>query len=326
MKNIWKLILIFVAIFLQLSLSAQDPGFSQFYSNPIYLNPVFAGTAAPFRVVVNHRQQYGGDIGRIISAFSVDGKLNSDRSGWGVQVINDHQFGGILKNTMVNGTLAHRIPLNKKSEFGVGLQFGFYQKQLNWDGLTFEDQLDPRYGMVNVTQEQFGRSKVVNPNVSIGAMYLSERMIAGMSVNHVNRPKEDFGVDTGVQLPIKYTLYVGSIFNVNNYRQRPQVLSPNIIYERQGTQQYLNLGMYYSINAIVLGAFYRLNESLIFSFGISNEKIKIGYSYDAVIAKYASTSGNSHEISATILIHPVKKFKVKGRYKGQCPNFYKYML
>ncbi len=154
MKNLLTLILAFLATLIHLNLSAQDPGFSQFYSNPMYLSPVFAGTAAPYRVVVNRLRQYVGDVGRNTSAISVDGQLKGDQSGWGSQVVNDAQYGGIFKSTSVNGSLAHRIALNKKSQLGMGLQLGVYEKRLNWDQLTFEDQYDPRNGLVGSLRRQ----------------------------------------------------------------------------------------------------------------------------------------------------------------------------
>ena len=59
-NKISKLILLFaVAFFTSIDLKAQDPAFSQFYANPLYLNPAFAGAApkgAP-RTNLNYRDQ-----------------------------------------------------------------------------------------------------------------------------------------------------------------------------------------------------------------------------------------------------------------------------
>ena len=37
---------------------AQDPQFTQFYANPLYLNPAFAGTARCPRICMNYRNQW----------------------------------------------------------------------------------------------------------------------------------------------------------------------------------------------------------------------------------------------------------------------------
>ena len=41
-----------------MKLNAQDPKFSQFYANPIYLNPAFAGTNVCGRLHLNIRDQW----------------------------------------------------------------------------------------------------------------------------------------------------------------------------------------------------------------------------------------------------------------------------
>ena len=37
---------------------AQDPEFTQFYANPLYLNPAFAGTGRCPRIIMNYRNQW----------------------------------------------------------------------------------------------------------------------------------------------------------------------------------------------------------------------------------------------------------------------------
>ena len=40
------------------SAQAQDPHFTQYYANPLYLNPAFAGVKQCPRVTTNYRNQY----------------------------------------------------------------------------------------------------------------------------------------------------------------------------------------------------------------------------------------------------------------------------
>ena len=45
---------------------AQDVGFSQFYANPLYLNPAFAGSQVAPRISLTYRAQWPG----LVSALS----------------------------------------------------------------------------------------------------------------------------------------------------------------------------------------------------------------------------------------------------------------
>jgi hypothetical protein len=55
-----KLLTLSAAVFLALTatLRGQDANFSQFYANPLYLNPAFAGAFQCPRINLNHRNQY----------------------------------------------------------------------------------------------------------------------------------------------------------------------------------------------------------------------------------------------------------------------------
>ena len=57
----------FFALFFVINVNAQDPEFTQFYANPIYLNPAFAGTNICPRVNLNWRNQWPGVSGTFIT-------------------------------------------------------------------------------------------------------------------------------------------------------------------------------------------------------------------------------------------------------------------
>jgi hypothetical protein len=71
--------------------SAQDPEFTQFYSNPVYLNPAFAGAARCPRFVMNYRNQWPAMSGNYVtSAAAYDQHIPSISGGLGFIVMNDH--------------------------------------------------------------------------------------------------------------------------------------------------------------------------------------------------------------------------------------------
>jgi type IX secretion system PorP/SprF family membrane protein len=306
-------------------LNAQDPHFSQFYANPVYLNPAMVGTADGNRIVLNHRQQWAKPISYTTSAVSIDGSLNSIKSGWGVQVLNDNQINGKLVQTRISAVAAHRVEISKDKYLGMGLNIGVYRKRVDWSDLTFEDQLDPKYGLVNPTNERFGKDNIANATASVGLVYISETIIAGIAANHLNRPREQFTVTSNERLSIKYTAHIGGIFDIDIPGQN-QFFSPNIIMEKQGPFTYFNFGMYYGIEAVSVGIYYRSNDAIIGLLGLNYGDFKIGYSYDYTISKVAAGNNNSHELSIAYLFEFSKIHNRKGRYKGKCPKFYKYLL
>lgn len=320
MKLIGKVLLLL--LFTKSQLFAQDPLFSQYYANPVYLNPALVGTANEYRAILVHRRQWSGPIANITTAFSLDKNLGP-LSGWGIQVINDNQAGGLLKTTQINGSLAHNIRLSKDTYLGLGLKFGVYQKLLDWSSLTFEDQLDKRLGIVNDTNERFGRDRIFNGDLGAGFLFSSKHLFAGVSVGHINRPEENFTTSSESRLPIKYTLHVGGFIKLKNDRHQSFTVTPNIIYEKSLTFDYWNFGMTFSADKWVAGAMYRAQDAVIISIGSNGDSFKIGYSFDLPIAEFGPTAGNSHEITLAYTFKPNKSQRVANRYKGKCPTFYK---
>ena len=60
--------ILFVIVLLYQNITlAQDPIFTQFYSNPVYLNPAFTGSNKCPRIVSNYRNQWPGFSGDFIT-------------------------------------------------------------------------------------------------------------------------------------------------------------------------------------------------------------------------------------------------------------------
>ena len=102
-KKIMKLFLLVIVLICTTKVSnAQDPAFSQFYSNPLYLNPAFAGAynnGCP-TATLNYRDQWPG-IGRtyVTYSFSYDQHVEALGGGLGVMLAQDKSGSGNL-NTL----------------------------------------------------------------------------------------------------------------------------------------------------------------------------------------------------------------------------------
>ena len=84
-------------------IKAQDPAFSQFFANPLYLNPAMAGTNICPRVSLNHRNQWPG-IGKTYVTYSASYDQYVDKLGGGLgfSVAKDVAGAGNLNTTHIS--------------------------------------------------------------------------------------------------------------------------------------------------------------------------------------------------------------------------------
>jgi type IX secretion system PorP/SprF family membrane protein len=81
MKSI--ILFLFIVLF-STRLFAQDPHFSQFYANSLYLSPSFAGITQGTRLITDIRDQWPGIPGSFFtSTISLDHFIPTLNSGWG---------------------------------------------------------------------------------------------------------------------------------------------------------------------------------------------------------------------------------------------------
>ena len=66
-NNLFKILTLLFSLVATSEAKAQDPAFTQFYANPIYLNPAFAGSHGCPRVNMNHRNQWPSISGAFVT-------------------------------------------------------------------------------------------------------------------------------------------------------------------------------------------------------------------------------------------------------------------
>jgi type IX secretion system PorP/SprF family membrane protein len=299
MKKITVCFLLFLSIFFTESAKAQDPQFTQFYANPIYLNPAFAGTARCPRFCINYRNEWPGlNKTYITTSASYDQHVDALSGGIGLLVMQDRAGNGTLVTTDASLVYSYQLNINREFSIKFGLQGTYHQKTLDWTKLTFGDMIDRRRGFVYNTNENpsnYPNQTVRTADVSAGILGYSKRYFVGVAVNHIAQPDEHF-IGPSSPLPMKLTVHAGA--NIPLEKGGETYISPNILYQYQGQFQQLNLGMYFVKKNIVAGLWYRNQDAMIALIGYQNQHFKFGYSYDITISKLASISAGSHEISA----------------------------
>jgi type IX secretion system PorP/SprF family membrane protein len=311
----------------------QDPHFSQFYANPMYLNPAFAGSAICPRLIMNYRNQWPSIPGSFVTYnASYDQYFGKIRGGLALLAMSDRQGEGALTTQGLAGIYSVRIKLSREWAMNFGAQARFVNKFIDWDKLTFGDMIDSRQGFIYLTQESQGRISHTFTDFSAGLLFFNERMFFGFAADHLAEPDEGF--NNASILPRKYTAHAGIQIPLDigsgGYLSTPTILSPNFIYQKQWFYHQTNYGLYVNKEPFIGGIWFRhfvnkkediarYQESLIFLLGFQYDKFKFGYSYDWTISTLTNATGGAHEFSFTLNMNcptPSRKFR-----KIVCPHF-----
>lgn len=299
MKNVR--ILAVVAMLCSLnSVFAQDPTFTQFYANPIYLNPAFAGSNGCPRFALNYRNEWPHLSGNYVTySASYDQYFKNISGGFGVLATHDQQGQGTINTSMLGLVYSYHLKVNRKFAMLFGARAAWYQKFLDWDKLTFGDMIDPRRGFIYQTGDVPRGGSRGFFDASAGMVGFSKRFFFGFAAHHLNRPNESVIIGNS-PMPIRLTGHMGAEIPLgarSKYNNTTSIM-PNIIYQYQQGFMELNIGTYIKYGAFNAGAWFRNRDAFILSIGINTGTFKVGYSYDVTVSRLNNgESGGSHEIS-----------------------------
>jgi type IX secretion system PorP/SprF family membrane protein len=292
------------------SVKAQDPQFSQFYANPLYLNPALAGATECARVNLNYRNQWPS-LTKAFVTYSVtyDQNLPSINSGFGVILMNDRQADGALNTIIVGGIYAYNLQISDGLFIRFGAEATYYQQNLDWDQLVFPDQINPVNGSIShITDETPpDKTNIAVADFSVGTVLrYYDQFFIGFTADHLTQPNTSFYDNPDNKLFLKYTANGGITINLNrgilgNANEHDFTLQPQVLYMYQQNFQQLNIGLYLNRMPLILGAWFRHNfqnpDAVIVLVGISFKNIKFGYSYDIGLSKVGGEALDAHEIS-----------------------------
>ncbi|MEW6468829.1 MAG: type IX secretion system membrane protein PorP/SprF [Bacteroidota bacterium] len=316
MKKSALILSAFIALLASLNTArAQDPEFTQFYANPLYLNPAFAGAQRCPRVIMNYRNQWPALTGQFVTTSVSYDQFICHIGGVGALFANDKAGEGTLVTNNFSLFYAKPIQITRFFSISMGFQATYAEKRVDWDKLTFGDMIDPRRGFVNPTQEVPGRGISRYFDMSAGILGYSKTLFFGFAVNHLTEPDEYLQVGPS-PLPRKYTGHAGAMIPVGN---GDTYISPNLLYQAQQDFRQLNMGMYVMRGPITGGLWYRDKDAFIVLIGFQQGSFKAGYSYDVTVSRLANKSSGSHELSFAMQFSCKKCPK---RFRPlSCPSF-----
>lgn len=342
MRSFYTFLLFCVAIG-SLSLQAQDLHFTQFYANPLYLNPAMCGQfEGDFRIAGSYRNQYSSVVGRSpykTYSFSYEGKFfafEDDYFAVGVNALADKAGTSDFATTQGNITLNYIKHLSDwpTQYLSFGVQTGLAQRNTNFAYLRFGTQFDGvDYNPSLSTQENFLNDNFVFWDVNTGLMYYMafsdnsrSNVYGGLVLSHINRPNVRLLDGPSERLYMKITAHVGSNLQLGESFD----VNPGLLFHSMGPSMQILPGVnikYIFDNsnqgykAFQLGVWGRVNKTGFdmiaptlrfdmnqFSFGVS-------YDLNASSLKRASSGRGGIELSIMYTHDSGKK-----RQQG-CPRF-----
>ncbi len=317
----------------------QDPQFTQFYANQLYLAPSFAGATEQDRITAAYRNQWPEIVSGVFVtySFSYDHFFENFNSGVGVLLLRDVAGTGNLGTTNAGIQYSYDIKVTEAFHLRPGIHFNYTQQGIDFNALTWNDQLAT--GSPNSIETAGVPAK---PNVDFAASILGygERWWAGFTADHLLRP--DYGLyHNEYRLPYKFSLFGG--YKVVKFEKLVNPIDESVSvafhYRNQGGYNQLDLGLYWLKPPLMLGLWYRgipflegketddptsynkdpRGDALAILVGYKMDQLRVGYSYDFTISKLVSSTGGAHELVVTW------EFKTKRRRKRTrmvpCPEF-----
>lgn len=313
-----------------MTVHGQDPQFTQFYSNPMYQSPSFAGAVEGYRVSINHRDQWPKLPGKVItSSFALDYNLSGFNSGLGVIVMQDKIGSASLRNINLGFLYSYNVRISRKIYFRPGAAFYYFQRSIDESQLLFSNQKRAIDGGSTAPSPLAGKiAPTQSADASVSGLLFVHNFWIGFTADHLIMPNIGL-TDTINRLPIKYNLFGGFRFYKIERLISTKKQSITIVgaLRHQGLADQMDIGLYWSYEPIILGLWYRdlplikdysRRDALALLVGYKYKNLSAGYSYDFTISRMITNTGGAHEISL------IYKFELEQRKRFKpipCPSF-----
>lgn len=324
------------------AITAQDLHFSQFMNSPLLTNPANTGFIpdGDYRIGLNYRNQWSSVTAFPYKTMSVFGDMqlmqNPEGSGWiglGGLLLRDVAGASVLTSTKAYGSVAYHQMLGTGSLLSLGFNVGWSNKQINTQNLSFPSQWNGQFFDQHLNGApvfQTNQSNYLDLQTGLNYAYFPNDNVwlnGGISVMHVNRPRETFfaASDAGSnQLAIRYNGFFNSSFKLNDR----WIVSPAAYYTTQARSAQLMGSVMTRYNAsgdgtteILAGLAYRHRESVIPLIGIGMKEMVFTFSYDVTLSGLNAFNGarGAYELS---LIKQGRRDRYQGNGReSMCPSF-----
>jgi type IX secretion system PorP/SprF family membrane protein len=297
MNRKFLLILVFSFLSTAVAFGQQRPVFSQYYFNPLAINPAFAGTQNEFNASSIYRKQWVNlDGAPTTLTFSANSGIRNRPIGLGM--VLSMETIGVHSDFSLYFSYAYRIRW-KEGALSMGLQAGFTQLKSDFTQLTLNNVSDPNLS---------GIISKIRPNFGTGIFYERKNFYAGFSIPYLINSNFFEGGDvqfSDARARRYYFFVLAKIFDIN---PRLQVKPETMIRFQEGAPLGVDLNLKFILDQrIGLGAFYRSGDALITTFEFQlNDNLRLGYAYEWTLSNLNQYSRGTHEFMINY------RFRIRG--------------
>jgi type IX secretion system PorP/SprF family membrane protein len=265
-----------------LVLAQQDPLYSQYFNNPMLINPAFAGSNERLYAGAAYRAQWAGmDGGPVTFNFNSHIGLVDNKVGVGVLAVQDQL--GDIKNTEFGGVVSYRIKL-RINTFSFGMQTGFTRYTTDPNAVRVVNNPDPAFN-------QFTETKF---NTGVGVLLQSERYTLGFSVPRMLASSINQGGQNIQIYSQNFYLYGAYSIYVN---ERIQFKPSTLLRATPGTPISVDLNGNFVINKLyTAGIFTRKFNTYGLLLQMVMNDYRLGYVFE-LPGKSSALNYTTHEIS-----------------------------
>jgi type IX secretion system PorP/SprF family membrane protein len=309
-----------------------DPHFSQFYANPLWLNPGMAGAIdGNYRVGGIYRKQWSDAVPFTSMGVSAGITTNKNIS-FGISFMK--QTAGDAGYNYLNayGTVAYngiKFGTDNAQQISIGIQGGLLGRKFDPAKFRLGDQWNPvtGYDPSNPTTDILSYSSVSVLDVGAGIFYADGtegkkvNIFGGLAAFHLTRPEDPFIAGAAKErMPVRYTVHAGARIAISENFS----LVPNLLFMMQGTAREKMLGLYAelgvnSATSVLGGMYYRIGDAMTPYAGVSFQRMTLGVSYDITVSGLSELIPNTNSIELSLTYTGRDKGKPL-QYLG-CPRF-----
>ena len=272
-------------------MAQQVPFYSQYFFNPFIYNPAYTGKKGEVRAFLMHRNQWTGIQGApVTTMFTVDGPIQEDKAGLGLNVYSDKT--DILNNTGARLAYSYGVEVSDGHLIKAGIGVGILNQSIDYSNAKVEDITDP-----NLFTTSQNRAVL---DADFGLAYFWKGLEVGIAMPQLldnkikySKVEEEQSVVYGVRR--HYIVSAGYDYAINdNFSVYPLALA-RITPASPFQFDFGVMGSYQKL--AWLGFTYKHQYAVGASAGgIINSRLYAGISYDFIINDMAGYSGTSSEL------------------------------